>query len=153
MLIETEADQAMSDEPESLMDRALMGLISLHCQSFASSGHSNAAKRCLDEDPNCKPEPSDFLGTLLRDATSSHLLETLVTKSSPRIFSSLWSTYFQQQLPRLSIHPVANFVVACALSRINEVQLGGVCDELSKSWQKIISMDTKSIACCKKVNL
>lgn len=30
MLIETEADQGMSDEPESLMDRALMGLISLH---------------------------------------------------------------------------------------------------------------------------
>jgi hypothetical protein len=32
MLIETEADQEMSDEPESLMDRALMGLISLHRQ-------------------------------------------------------------------------------------------------------------------------
>lgn len=30
MLIEIEADQGMSNEPESLMDRALMGLISLH---------------------------------------------------------------------------------------------------------------------------
>jgi len=34
MLIETEADQGMSDEPESLMDHALMGLISLHRQYF-----------------------------------------------------------------------------------------------------------------------
>ena len=105
------------------------------------------AKTNLGEDPNCKPEPSDFLGTLLRDATSSHLLETLVAKSSPSIFSLLWSTYFQQQLPRLSVHPVANFVVARALARINEVQLGGVCEELGKSWQKIISRDTKSIVC------
>ena len=32
MLIETEVDQGMSDEPGSLMDRALMGLISLHRQ-------------------------------------------------------------------------------------------------------------------------
>ncbi|KAF9649340.1 ARM repeat-containing protein [Thelephora ganbajun] len=121
MLIEIEADQGMSDLPESLMDRALMGLITLH-----------------REDPSRKPEASDFLGTLLRDATSSHLLETLVTKSSPPIFRLLWSTYFQQQLPRLSVHPVANFVVARALSRIDQVQLGGVCEELGKSWQKII---------------
>jgi len=34
MLIEIEADQGMSDEPESLMDRALMGLISSHRQYF-----------------------------------------------------------------------------------------------------------------------
>ena len=34
MLIETEVDQGMSDEPESLMDRALMGLISSHRQYF-----------------------------------------------------------------------------------------------------------------------
>lgn len=96
---------------------------------------------------------SDFLGTLLRDATSSHLLETLVTKSTPQIFSLLWSTYFQQQLPRLSVHPVANFVVARALSRINEVQLGGVCEELGKSWQKIISRDIKSIIGREKVEI
>ena len=98
----------------------------------------------LDEDHNCEPEASDFLGTLLRDATSSHLLETLVTKSSPSIFNLLWSTYFQQQLSRLSVHPVANFVVARALSRINKVQLGGACEELGKGWQKIISRDPKS---------
>ena len=30
MLIETEADQGMSNEPGSLMDRTLMGLVSLH---------------------------------------------------------------------------------------------------------------------------
>ena len=91
------------------------------------------------QDPNCNPEASDFLITLLRDATSSHLLETLVTKSSLPIFGLLWSTYFQHQLPRLSVHPVANFVVARALARIDPAQLGGVCEELGKSWQKIIS--------------
>lgn len=105
------------------------------------------AQTNLGKDPNCKPEASDFLGTLLRDETSSHLLETLVAKSSPSIFTLLWSTYFQQQLPRLSVHPVANFVVARALARIDEVQLGGVCEELGKSWQKIISGYAKSIVC------
>ena len=93
----------------------------------------------LDEDPNCNPEASDFLATLLRDATSSHLLETLVAKSSAPIFNLLWSTYFQNQLPRLSVHPVANFVVSRALARIDQVQLGEVCGELGKSWQKIMS--------------
>ena len=34
MLIETEADQEMSDEPDSLMDRALVGLISSYRRSF-----------------------------------------------------------------------------------------------------------------------
>lgn len=139
MLIETEADQGMSDEPESLMDRALMGLISLHRQFFPRMRREPQLTYCLGEDPNCNPEASDFLATLLRDATSSHLLETLVAKSSPSIFNLLWSTYFQRQLPRLSIHPVANFVVARALARIDQVQLGGVCEELGKSWQKIIS--------------
>ena len=94
----------------------------------------------LGDDPNGNPEASDFLATLLRDATSSHLLETLVAKSSVPIFNLLWSTYFQRQLPRLSTHPVANFVVACALARVDRAQLDGVFEELEKSWQKIISM-------------
>lgn len=108
----------------------------------------------LGEDPNCNPEANDFLMTLLRDATSSHLLETLVTKSSPPIFSLLWSMYFQRQLPRLSVHPVANFVVARALTRIDQVQLGGVFEELGKSWQKIISTVSKlfSLFCLGEVN-
>ena len=99
----------------------------------------------LGEDHNCEPEASDFLGTLLRDATSSHLLETLVTKSSPQIFNLLWATYFHQKLSRLSVHPVANFVVARALSRIDEVQLGSAYEELGKSWQKIISRGPKQV--------
>lgn len=99
----------------------------------------------LGENPDCKPEASDFLGTLLRDATSSHLLETLVARSSTPIFTLLWSTYFQQQLSRLSVHPVANFVVARVLSRIDEVQLGSVCEELGKTWQKIISKDPNRV--------
>jgi len=142
----------MSDEPESLMDRALVGLISLHRQSFVNTAR-NAIKMNLDEDHNCKPEASDFLGTLLRDATSSHLFETLLTKSSPSIFNLLWSMYFQQQLPRLSVHPVANFVVARALSRTNEVQLRGFCEELGKSWQKIMSGDTIDQLLREKVNV
>ena len=99
----------------------------------------NAANISLGDDPHCKPEASDFLATLLRDATSSHLLETLVTKSSPQIFNLLWSTYIQHQLPRLSVHPVANFVVSRALARVDQAQLGRVCEDLGKSWQKIIS--------------
>jgi nucleolar protein 9 len=92
-----------------------------------------------DEDPAGIPEQSDYLSTLFRDPTSSHLLETVVTRAPDRAFVILWSTYFQGKLARLSAHPVANFVVARAMERVNTSQLESACEELRESWGKIIS--------------
>ena len=138
MLLEVEADQVMADEAGSLMDHVLVGLITL--QSEFQLHHSRVIADLSKESylPSA-PEPSDYLMTLLRDPTSSHLLETLVGRTSESVFDNLWSTYFQGKLSRLAVHPVANFVVAKALSRVNEKQLQELLTELQHSWQKIVS--------------
>ncbi|KAI0260538.1 armadillo-type protein [Gloeopeniophorella convolvens] len=120
MLLEIEADQGLSDEPGSLMDHVLVGLITTY-----------------HNDPSATPEASDYLSTLLRDPTSSHLLETLVSRCPEHIFSMLWPTYFERNLKKLAMHPVANFVVAKALERANTDNLSFVLNELRESLGKI----------------
>jgi nucleolar protein 9 len=56
------------------------------------------------------PEASDHITTLLRDPTSSHLLETLVSHCLDTVFGMLWSIYIEHTLKKLGMHPVANFV-------------------------------------------
>lgn len=92
---------------------------------------------CTENDPTAIPEPSDFLSTLLRDPTSSHLLETLVLRSPPPIFNILWTVYFKGKLAKLAIHPVANFVVAKTIERMNAEQMAEVIEELGDVWGKI----------------
>jgi len=84
------------------------------------------------------PEPSDYLQTLLRDTTSSHLLETIFARSPLDAFNSLWSLYLKGKLSRLSVHPIANFVVAKALERVDEMQLFDACQELKHVWPNVI---------------
>ncbi|RDB20532.1 Nucleolar protein 9 [Hypsizygus marmoreus] len=121
MLLEVEADHGMADEPGSLMDRVTVGIISA----------------CRDN-PDAELEPSDYLNTLLRDPTSSHLLETIVMRSPEKAFGVLWSTYFKGKLGRLANHPVANFVLAKAMERVTAKQLSEACVELEDSWGKMI---------------
>ena len=47
--------------------------------------------------------------------------------------------YFQRKLGRLAAHPVANFVVAKAIERIDGKQLEVACEELGDSFGKMIS--------------
>ncbi|KAH7888091.1 armadillo-type protein [Phlebopus sp. FC_14] len=121
LVLEVEADQGYTSTPGSIMDRVLVGMITAY-----------------HEDPEATPEPSDYLVTLLRDPTSSHLLETLVSRCPEQIFNLLWSTYFHRKLARLALHPVANFVVATACERLHSNQLSDTLKELYSSWKKMI---------------
>ncbi|KAH9894177.1 ARM repeat-containing protein [Cubamyces lactineus] len=121
MLLELEAAFHMSDAPGSLMDHVLVGLIAL-----------------LHEDPNATAPESDYLVTLLRDPTASHLLETLVLRSPQRVFDLLWQTYFTGKLARLAVHPVANFVVAKAFERLRSEQLQAAVEEVRGVAGKIV---------------
>lgn len=103
------------------MDRVTSGLI--------SSYHSGSEDSL---------EASDYVGTLLRDPTSSHLLETMVSRSPPKAFDLIWDLYFKGKLARLAAHPVANFVVAKALERVSKEQLGATYTELEDVWPKMI---------------
>ncbi len=141
MLLGVEADEQMHDSPGSLMDRILAGLITALRKSMVPP-HRMLHSRCcccVDDDPTVVPEPSDYVGTLLRDPTSSHLLETLVFRSSEPVFDVIWTLYFKGKLPRLGVHPVANFVVAKALERATENQLIDACQELEPVLPKIVS--------------
>lgn len=93
----------------------------------------------VDEDSIVSIQPSDYLVALLRDPTSSHLLETLVSRCPRQVFSLLWSTYLEGKLARLALHPVANFVLAKAIERQDSKQLDGTLEELKCSWTKLIS--------------
>lgn len=91
------------------------------------------------ENESTSYEASDYVGTLLRDPTSSHLLETLARRLPKELFDTVWATYFEGKLARLAAHPVANFVVARALERVSEEQLGEACSEIRSVSEKIFS--------------
>ncbi|KAG6375080.1 hypothetical protein JVT61DRAFT_3865 [Boletus reticuloceps] len=122
LVLEIEADHGSASTSDSLMDRVLVGMITTYL-----------------EEPTASIEPSDYVVTLLRDPTSSHLLETLVSRCPEEVFHMLWSTYFDGKLARLALHPVANFVVAKAVERQDSEQLGNTLEELKSSWSKLIS--------------
>ncbi|OSD01821.1 ARM repeat-containing protein [Trametes coccinea BRFM310] len=121
MMLELEAAYGQSDAPGSLMDHVLVGLITL-----------------IHENPNATAPEADYLVTLLRDPTASHLLETLVRRSPDRVFDLLWQTYFVGKLARLAVHPVANFVVARAFERLNSAQLDAALPEVQGAAGKIV---------------
>ncbi|KAL4082064.1 armadillo-type protein [Scleroderma yunnanense] len=127
-LLEIEAEVGEGSTPDSLMDRLLVGMIT------TSQVDADAAM-----------EPSDFLVTLLRDPTSSHLLETLVSRCPDWVFNQLWSTYFQGKLPRLALHPVANFVVSKAIERLDRNQMKETLEALDSSWSKAIRVSRTGV--------
>lgn len=98
-----------------------------------------------DDEPH---PPSDYVGTLLRDPTSSHLLETLVRRLPEGAFDAVWATYLAGKLGRLAVHPVANFVVAKALERVNERRLQQACEELEGAAGKIYSQCSRRPLLC-----
>lgn len=124
------------------MDRVLVGIITLY-REFPVTGSRvslTTYSMILDRNPDEQPEASDYLVTLLRDPTASHLLETMVSRCPDPAFTILWTTYFVGKLARLATHPVANFVVAKAAERLNAAQLQAALGELENSWNKVIGM-------------
>lgn len=95
-------------------------------------------KANADNDSAADVEESDYLGTLLRDAHSSHLLETIVSRCPDNVFKALWKTYLKGKLTRLGAHPVANFVLAKALERVSAGELSEAYQELDGVWSKLI---------------
>lgn len=140
-MLEVEADQDMAAMPGSLTDRVMFGIItaSRTCLVLHTSTSIKLRNPFLEEPLSVLPEPSDYVNTLLRDPTSSHLLETVIRRFPKESFAILWLTYFHDKLARLTNHPVANFVVAKALERASAEQLGEALQELNGAWQKSIS--------------
>ncbi|KAF8894312.1 armadillo-type protein [Mucidula mucida] len=115
VLIVVEAITGLSNEPGSLMDSVTTGIV-----ADILSGKSLPA------------EPSSYIATLLKDTTSSHLLETVLTYAPQPVFDALWATHLcpNGAAGKLAVHPVSNYVLARAVPRANEAQL----ESLGRSW-------------------
>ncbi|CAE6446036.1 unnamed protein product, partial [Rhizoctonia solani] len=119
VMIDLEAQQGKSDTPGSLIDSVLMGTISSLAQGT-------------------EPEQSDYVETLLRDPTASHLFEALVRHAPTKAFQALWKLYFKGKLARLCSHPVANFVVSKAIARLDSPNFSEALQEVEPVSSKLI---------------
>lgn len=138
MLLEIEADLGKLNESDSLADRVLDNLITYHSEPTEYPKSSpNLTFVTVDADNTPDSQDSDYVRTLLRDPTSSHLLETVVRRLSDGVFEVFWNTYLHGQLARVGAHPVANFVVGKALERVNQTQLEQACEELEDVAEKL----------------
>ncbi|KAF8511204.1 ARM repeat-containing protein [Gautieria morchelliformis] len=113
MLLELEASLGRSDAPDSVMDRVLAGLIS-----------------------QTESSPSPYVSGLFVDPTASHLSESLLSRCSSPVFLRLWDCYFADHLSRLATHPVANFVVARGVERLDAERLENTISRLHGTWTK-----------------
>ena len=87
---------------------------------------------------------SDYVGTLLRDQTASHVLQTVIKHAPPYAFHSVWRTYFVGKLAKLAVHPIANFIVTEAIGRLDEGGLGDALSEVGKKLGKAIGGSNNS---------
>ncbi len=106
----------MSDQPGSLMDSVLDGLISRTTQNPSS----------------------DFVRTLIRDETASHLLEAIIESCSVATRYAIWKEYFAGHLNKLALHPVANFLVARFLRHHSARHLSDALHELVAIFPKLV---------------
>ena len=82
----------------------------------SSKGKTTLLDRLVDE-PGV---PNAFIETIVRDQTASRLFEVMLAVAPDLLFASLWSTYLGgDRLSKLASHPVANFLVAKAIRRVD----------------------------------
>jgi len=92
----------------------------------------------LDATPPVETPESDYVGTLLRDQTASHVLQTVIKHAPPYVFHHAWRTYFVGKLAKLAVHPVANFIVTEAIGRLDKEGLETALNEVGMKLGKAI---------------
>jgi nucleolar protein 9 len=102
-----EAADGEAEKPGSLLDHLTEGIVS----------NTEA------------PTAGQYIPSLLTTQPGTHTLETILTSSSERIFTSIWSTYFVGKIGKLAGHPTANYVIARAVGRLGLEELQGVMRE------------------------
>jgi hypothetical protein len=120
------------------MDDLLVGMIT-HYRTLSSLIVHSCLTLVVDESNASLPAESEYIMTLFRDATASHLLETLFQHAPDKILSSIWDLYLAGKLGRLAVHPVANFVVTEAIQRLDQERLRAAVEEMKRVIPKCIS--------------
>jgi nucleolar protein 9 len=120
-LIRIECDLAEANEPGSLLDFSLDGLITRERSKDSVQG------------------PSDFVLTLLRDAAGSHLIESIIVYCGEEVFNLIWDVYLKSDLPKLALHPNGNFILARVVYRLDEARFSYLLGQLRDVWAKTIN--------------
>jgi nucleolar protein 9 len=145
--VELEANFKQTDMPGSFTDSILMGAITDHRKcSITHQGGTNSYQlsHFVDASPPIETPESDYIGTLLRDQTASHVLQTVIKHAPPYAFHHAWQTYFVGKLAKLADHPIANFVVTEAIGRLDEAELGGALSEVGRKLGKAVGGSSDS---------
>ncbi|KAK4689724.1 nucleolar protein 9, partial [Tremellales sp. Uapishka_1] len=107
LLLEYEIEDGEAESEGSLLDHLTEGLISQPTE----------------------PQAQPFLTSLLSSTTGSRLFESILLLVPRPIFTSIWHLYFQGKIGKLAAHPVANFIVAKGVSRLDTEEIEGVVKE------------------------
>lgn len=119
ILLQLESAANESSNPNSLADRLTGGLMSR---------------------PESTNEPSAYLEASLRESSASHTFETILECAPDVAFRRIWELHFKSHLHKLATHPVANFVIAKAIERLEtEEQVREVIGEF-KEGESVASM-------------
>ncbi|KAJ2798436.1 Nucleolar protein 9 [Coemansia helicoidea] len=92
LMLEFDAGRGRLEEPGSLLDKCLMGLIS-------------------DGGKGENPRRDAVVKMALEDVVGSHFLQKVAEVASEALFQTLYDRYFSRNLRQLAQHPIANFVV------------------------------------------
>ncbi|MBW0546820.1 hypothetical protein O181_086535 [Austropuccinia psidii MF-1] len=72
---------------------------------------------------------SEFVEVCLRDVTASRVIEGIISHLSPIYFKRFCATYFVRRFGQLACHPVVNFIIAKAISRLEKEELFSALEE------------------------
>ncbi|KAJ1727766.1 Nucleolar protein 9 [Coemansia biformis] len=101
LMLELDADRGALEAQGSLLDKCLMGLIS------DGAGNEN-------------PRRDAAIKMALEDVVGSHFLQKVAETVSPPLFQTLYDRYFGDNLKKLALHPIANFVVQSMFSNAKD---------------------------------
>ncbi|KAG8961677.1 Nucleolar protein 9 [Tulasnella sp. 419] len=76
----------------------------------------------------------EYLGRLMRDSTSSHLIEKIITLVGGDKLRNIWNTYLRDDMVSLATHPTANFVIAKAIDRSDTADIQYCLNQSQKIW-------------------
>lgn len=111
-------EEGDAEKPNSLLDHLLEGLITAMSASFSIPTRSGRPALMLGE--SVPLVASEYQASLLTSATGTRLFETILRVAPPDVFQAVWSTYFEGKIGKLAAHPMANFVVARGVSRLDK---------------------------------
>lgn len=99
----------------------------------------------IENTPDIAITSNEHFAKLACDPVGSHLLERLVAQAPEGVFRSMWRCCFSLELETLILDPLANFVVATALGRIDEEEMEDIFRAPKSVWSKCVGKTSNGV--------